>query len=127
MITRYSVKADVLDDSGAIVDTVTVAIGIRDAIWTANTGFMLNGFKVPAKGFSQHQVSPSHAWLCSRRVAARSVLLMHGHAQDVWLRARADPVGRTFMSCIGHTLMRAQETILCDELNIIWVLLSLGS
>jgi len=49
------VKADVLDQSGTIVDTVTVAIGIRDAIWTANTGFMLNGFKVPAKGFSQHQ------------------------------------------------------------------------
>ena len=53
----YSVRADVQDNGagGAVVDSVTVAIGVRDAIWTANQGFQLNGFKVPAKGFSQHQ------------------------------------------------------------------------
>lgn len=51
----YSVRADVLDAAGATVDSVTVPIGIRNAIWTANGGFQLNGFKVPVKGFSQHQ------------------------------------------------------------------------
>jgi beta-galactosidase len=54
----YSVRADVIDSGaggGAVVDSVSVAIGIRDAVWTPNQGFMLNGFKVPAKGFSQHQ------------------------------------------------------------------------
>ena len=53
----YSVRADVVDNgaAGAVVDSVVVPIGVRDAIWTANTGFMLNGYKVPAKGFSQHQ------------------------------------------------------------------------
>ena len=53
----YSVRADVVDNgaAGAVVDSVTVPIGVRDAIWTANQGFVLNGFKVPAKGFSQHQ------------------------------------------------------------------------
>ena len=53
----YAVRADVLDNGvgGAVVDSVTVPIGVRDAIWTPNQGFMLNGFKVPAKGFSQHQ------------------------------------------------------------------------
>jgi hypothetical protein len=50
----YSVRADVAV-GGATVDTVTVPIGVRDAIWTPNQGFVLNGFKVPAKGFSQHQ------------------------------------------------------------------------
>jgi beta-galactosidase len=53
--SMYDVRADVTDESGSVVDSVTVPIGVRDAIWTANTGFMLNGFKVPAKGFSQHQ------------------------------------------------------------------------
>jgi len=53
----YTVQANVVDSGagGAVVDSVTIPIGVRDAIWTANTGFMLNGFKVPAKGFSQHQ------------------------------------------------------------------------
>jgi beta-galactosidase/beta-glucuronidase len=51
----YDVRADVLDGAGATADSVTVPIGIRNAIWTANGGFQLNGYKVPAKGFSQHQ------------------------------------------------------------------------
>ena len=53
----YEVRAEVLDNgaAGAVVDSVTVPIGIRTAIWSSETGFMLNGFKVPAKGFSQHQ------------------------------------------------------------------------
>ena len=53
----YTVRADVVDNgaSGAIVDSVTVPIGVRNAVWTSNQGFTLNGFKVPAKGFSQHQ------------------------------------------------------------------------
>ena len=53
----YTVRADVVDNgaSGAIVDSVTVPIGVRNAIWTSNQGFILNGFKVPVKGFSQHQ------------------------------------------------------------------------
>ena len=40
---------------GAAVDALTASIGVRDAVWTPNTGFMLNGFKVPAQGFSNHQ------------------------------------------------------------------------
>ena len=50
----YTVRADVVVGT-TTVDSVTTSIGVRDAVWTANTGFMLNGFKVPAKGFSQHQ------------------------------------------------------------------------
>lgn len=52
----YAVRADVVDNgSGSTIDSVTVPIGVRDAVWTSNQGFVLNGFKVPAKGFSQHQ------------------------------------------------------------------------
>lgn len=50
----YTVTS-VIAVGGAPVDTVVTRIGVRDAIWTANTGFMLNGFKVPAAGFSNHQ------------------------------------------------------------------------
>ena len=53
----YTVRSDVVDNGagGAVVDSVTVSIGVRDAIWTSNGGFTLNGYKVPIKGFSQHQ------------------------------------------------------------------------
>ena len=76
----YTVRADVVDNGagGAVVDSVTVPIGVRDALWTPNEGFVLNGFKVLAKGFSQvcaraWESPPGGCVALSRRCARRLI------------------------------------------------------
>jgi len=41
--------------SGCTVDEVNVTIGIRNAYFDANYGFVLNGIPTKIQGFSQHQ------------------------------------------------------------------------
>ncbi len=50
----YTVTTEI-SVGGALVDRTATRIGIRNAVWTPNQGFTLNGFKVPAQGFSNHQ------------------------------------------------------------------------
>jgi beta-galactosidase len=50
----YTVAAVLTSGSGT-VDTVNITIGIRNAYFDANFGFVLNGIPVKIQGFSQHQ------------------------------------------------------------------------
>ncbi len=50
----YTVNATVVV-AGSATDMVSHRIGVRTAIWTADRGLLINGLKVPAKGFSNHQ------------------------------------------------------------------------
>lgn len=51
----YTARTEVIVPGEGIVDTFSTRIGIRDAIWTPNTGFTLNGYKLPVRGVSNHQ------------------------------------------------------------------------
>lgn len=50
----YTVRT-VLTVGGEDVDEVATPIGVRSAVWSPSEGFQLNGFKLPLKGFSNHQ------------------------------------------------------------------------
>jgi hypothetical protein len=54
----YTVSSTLTSGSGTR-DTVNVTIGIRNAYFDANYGFILNGFPIKIQGFSQHQVGVS--------------------------------------------------------------------
>jgi hypothetical protein len=51
----YTATTNVVVTGEGVVDSFSTRIGIRDAIWTPNTGFTLNGFKLPVHGVSNHQ------------------------------------------------------------------------
>ena len=51
----YSLESNVWSANGSLVDSVVTKFGLRSAVWSPNEGFQLNGFKIPVKGFSNHQ------------------------------------------------------------------------
>lgn len=50
----YTAVASVMDGGGGVVDTVSVRHGVRSALFTPTQGFVLNGFKITLRGFSNH-------------------------------------------------------------------------
>ena len=53
----YTVRTDVLQD-GAVVDSYDTVIGLRDAVFDPDCGFILNGKRLEIKGVNQHQDHP---------------------------------------------------------------------
>ncbi|MCL4814485.1 MAG: hypothetical protein KJ061_18515 [Vicinamibacteraceae bacterium] len=53
---RYSARVDVIDSQGAtVVDRVEASFGIRTLRFDADTGFWLNGQRLPLRGTNRHQ------------------------------------------------------------------------
>jgi beta-galactosidase len=51
----YTAVATVLEDgSGGVVDTMSTRHGVRSALFTPTQGFVLNGYKITLRGFSNH-------------------------------------------------------------------------
>ena len=48
----HTASVDLVDASGEALDTVRARVGIRRAVFTPDTGFELNGFRIVLKGFS---------------------------------------------------------------------------
>jgi beta-galactosidase len=51
----YTVQTTLSVTGEGVVDANYVRIGVRNAVWSPNSGFTLNGFKVPIQGVSNHQ------------------------------------------------------------------------
>jgi beta-galactosidase len=85
--------------AGATVDSTTVTIGIRNAIWTANTGFMLNGFKIAAQGYSNHQDFAGVGVAVPNRVQEFRVTSLRAIGSNFWRTAHNVRVIAT-LSCL---------------------------
>ena len=58
----------VLVSSLGTTDTVNTTIGVRNAVFTSNNGFILNGVPIQIKGVSQHQDFAGTGTAVPRRV-----------------------------------------------------------
>lgn len=119
----YTVNTTITDAAnGAIIDAMSVNIGFRDAMWSPNTGFTLNGFKVPAQGFSNHQDFAGCGTAVPDRVNEFRVTSMRAIGSNFWRTAHnptnpelldyADKYGQ-FSELICCCLM----SILCSALH----------
>jgi beta-galactosidase len=86
----YTVNATI-SVGGAVVDAMTTTIGIRQAYWDPNTGFMLNGFKVAAAGFSNHQDFGGAGTAVPDRVQEFRVTSLRAIGSNFWRTAHNPP------------------------------------
>lgn len=86
----YTVNTSIVV-SNNVVDDVTVSIGIRNAIWTPNQGFMLNGFKVAAQGFSNHQDFAGTGTAVPDRINEYRVTSLRAIGSNFWRTAHNPP------------------------------------
>jgi beta-galactosidase len=87
----YTVNASIVITGGVVVDSHVETIGIRDAYWTANQGFLLNGQKVPAQGFSNHQDFADCGTAIPDRVQQYRVASMRAIGSNFWRTAHNPP------------------------------------
>lgn len=50
----YTAAASLLSESGKLIDTVSTVIGVRNALFDSQKGFLLNGIKVTMRGTANH-------------------------------------------------------------------------
>ena len=54
----YTLSTELLDESGKVLDKVDTRIGVRTARFDADSGFVLNGRRLPLRGVNMHQDHP---------------------------------------------------------------------
>lgn len=69
---------------GAPVDDVVTTIGIRNAVWSPNEGFMLNGLPVPVQGFSNHQSFAGCGNALPDRIDDFRISALRGLGANMW-------------------------------------------
>jgi beta-galactosidase len=99
----YTLRVDVLDSGGAVVDSVSQQFGIREMSFDPDRGFSLNGRSLPLHGVAMHQDHLGRGWAISERetdaslalvkeIGANTIRLAHYPHAPYTLR-RADEMG----------------------------------
>ncbi len=100
----YSVTS-AISVGGALVDSTTVSIGVRDAFWSPNTGFTLNGMKLPAQGFSNHQDFGGAGTAVPDRINEFRVSSLRAIGSNFW-RTAHNPVNPELLDyCDAHGML----------------------
>jgi beta-galactosidase len=90
---------------GSTVDDVAVSIGVRDAFWSPNTGFTLNGIKLPAQGFSNHQDFGGCGTAVPDRINEFRVTSLRALGSNFW-RTAHNPVNPEVLDyCDAHGML----------------------
>jgi beta-galactosidase len=97
----YTLRVDVLDSRGAVVDRVSQPFGIREMRFDPDRGFTLNGQPVRLHGVAMHQDHLGKGWAVSERETDASLALVKEIGANT-LRLAHYPHG-------PHTLRRADE------------------
>ncbi|HYQ58178.1 MAG TPA: glycoside hydrolase family 2 TIM barrel-domain containing protein [Draconibacterium sp.] len=101
----YSLNTIVLDANGKQVDELTTPIGIREIVYDANKGFLLNGKNVKMKGVNlHHDGGPVGAAVPAQVWARRFQILKDGGCNAI----------RT-----AHNPMAPEFYDLCDQMGIL--------
>ena len=94
----YTLRVDVLDAKGTVVDQVVQRFGIRQMAFDPNRGFSLNGRPLPLHGVAMHQDALGKGWAISpqdtdaslaivKEIGANTLRLAHyPHAQHTLQR-----------------------------------------
>jgi beta-galactosidase len=94
----YTLRVDVLDAKGTVVDQVTQGVGIRQMAFDPDRGFSLNRRPLPLHGVAMHQDALGKAWAISpqdtdsslamvKEIGANTLRLAHyPHAQHTLQR-----------------------------------------
>lgn len=72
----YSVSVEVLSGDKRVLDVVTQPLGLRTVAVNPNTGFSLNGVKLPLHGVNRHQDHLDKGWALGRAEEELDVQLM---------------------------------------------------
>lgn len=88
-----------------VVDTDVATIGVRDAVWTPNTGFMLNGFKVLAQGFSNHIDFAGVGSAVPDRIQEFRVTSMREIGSNFWRTAHNPVAPETLAAADKHGML----------------------
>lgn len=97
----YTLRVDVLDPKGAVVDQVAQGFGIRQMAFDPDRGFSLNGRPLPLHGVAMHQDMLGKAWAKSDQDTDASLALVKEIGANT-LRLAHYPHAQ-------HTLQRADE------------------
>jgi beta-galactosidase len=99
----YTLRVDVLDSRGTVLDRVTQPFGIRQMGFDPDRGFSLNGQALPLHGVAMHQDALGKGWAISngdtdaslalvKEIGANTLRLAHYPHAEYTLR-RADEMG----------------------------------
>ena len=91
----YSIRAELLDASGAVTDEKTVRFGFRTAEFR-RSGFYLNGERVFLRGLNRHQCYPYMGYAAPESAPARG---------------RADIEGRALLHGGAHVALSAEPAL----------------
>ena len=97
----YTLRVDVLDAKGAVVDQVAQGFGIRQMAFDPDRGFSLNGQPLPLHGVAMHQDVLGKGWAKSDQDTDASLALVKEIGANT-LRLAHYPHAQ-------HTLQRADE------------------
>ena len=97
----YTLRVEVLNHTGAVVDRVSQGFGIRQMAFDPDRGFSLNGRALPLHGVAMHQDFLGKGWAIADRDTDESLALVKEIGANT-LRLAHYPHAR-------HTLDRADE------------------
>ena len=97
----YTLRVELLDARGAVVDRVSQPFGIRQMAFDPDRGFFLNGSPLPLRGVAMHQDYLGKGWAISERETNESLALVREIGANT-LRLAHYPHA-------PHTLRRADE------------------
>ena len=108
----YTLRVEVLDRAGAVVDRVSQGFGIRQMAFDPDRGFSLNGRALPLHGVAMHQDFLGKGWAIADRdtdeslalvkeIGANTLRLAHyPHAQHTLRSGRRDGPGGVGRSAV---------------------------
>ena len=97
----YTLRVDVLDSRGKVVDRVSQRFGIRQMGFDPDRGFTLNGQPLPLHGVAMHQDYLGKGWAISERETDASLALVK--------EIGANTIRLAHYPHAQHTLRRADE------------------
>ncbi|GHU76255.1 beta-galactosidase [Spirochaetia bacterium] len=103
----YKLTAQVVDDSGVVVDEINERIGIRSIKFTAD-GFYINGEKLFLSGANRHQEFPYTGFALPDSIQKRDAFLLR-KAGMILIRTAHYPQDKAFMDA-------------CDELGLLCII-----
>ncbi len=101
----YSIRAELLDASGAVTDEKTVRFGFRTAEFR-RSGFYLNGERVFLRGLNRHQCYPYMGYAAPESAPARDARILKEELCCTAVRTSHYPQSRHFIDA-------------CDELGLL--------
>ena len=91
LYTLVTSVAPAATGAGVLVDSVNTTVGIRSAVWSASTGFSLNGAAVKMRGFCNHENFGALGAAMYPRVDLLRVQQLRGVGGNAWRTSHNAP------------------------------------